>query len=184
MSSNHFITSAQERTSQQRFLALCLEAIRQTGQCSYPPLLRLIELSEKNVSMESVPPKQSYPEGLKQQVTASHQTIVTAVQTLQAQPTWNSSSEIEQAIQVIAQETKALEMLLQPIYPAGSQGASVLSRLNYLREYLFKKLTDTHFLSPQGLRAEQPMVFLQQHQRVYRYLSQLQSVTQELIEML
>jgi hypothetical protein len=42
MNSNHFITSAQERMSQQRFLALCLEAIRQTGQCSYPPLLRLI----------------------------------------------------------------------------------------------------------------------------------------------
>jgi hypothetical protein len=193
--SKHFPTTAQQQRYQLRFLALCLEAIRQSGQCSYPPLLELYETAEASTTSDSHPQETEATasglrlhginvDDLKYQAKTSHELIIHAAQFLQNLETWNCSPQIQEVIQIIVEETKVLEVLLQPLSPPDSEWASALKRLSYLRDYLLQKLSDTHFLSPQGLRAEQPMIFLQQHRRVYKYLSQLQAVTNSLIEML
>ncbi|MBE9117254.1 hypothetical protein IQ249_15240 [Lusitaniella coriacea LEGE 07157] len=179
-----FTTTEQERRERDRFLALCFESIRESGQCSYPPLVALFKEYEAQKTAVPSPLEGVNIPKLQQQITSSHKRLLGAAQYLQNLKTWDCSPQIQQVVQVIAQEAKALEMLAQPLFPADSPGASALKRLDELRDYLLQKLSDTHFLSPQGLRAEQPMIFIQQHRRIYKYLSQLQAATNEVIECL
>jgi len=167
---------------QWRFLALCLEAIRQSGQCDYPPLVQLIERHELETKAYRTELRNAYLQELKQEAAASYEPLTKAIQTLQSHETWTNSSDVLQSVQIIAQETATLERILKPAYSSSSSGATLLKRLAYLRDYLLQKLNDTHFLLPQGLQAEQLMLYRHQQRRVYRYLGELQSVIQDLLE--
>lgn len=168
---------------QHRFLALCLEDIRLSGQCDYPPLLQLIEQHTQESKARRSVLRNVYLQERRQEALASYHPLVQAIQTLQTQEAWANVSQILQAVQIITQETTTLERVLTPIYPFGSSGVALLKRLEYLRAYLLKKLSDTHFLSPQGLQAKQLLLYHQQRRRIYRYLGELQSVTQDLMEL-
>lgn len=167
---------------QRRFLALCLEAIRQSGQCDYPPLLQLIGQHEQEAKACLAELRNAHLQELKQEAVASYEPLVRAIQTLQAEETWTNSSNVLQAVQVIAQETATVERVLKSAYLFSSSGSVLLQRLSYLRDYLLQKLNDTHFLSTQGLQAEQLLLYRHQQRRVYRYLGELQSVIQDLLE--
>lgn len=184
MNSDYSSLPVEEPIFQRRFLILCLAEIRRTGQCSYPPLVQLIEQYKAAGTSFSELFQNEQLQLIKPQVLTSQKTVIAAAQHLQTLSSWTCSTQIQEKIQVIAQETQKLERLLQPLYPPDSHGESALKRLCYLRDYLLQKLSDAHFLSPYGLRSEQPIVFFYQHRRVHKYLNQLRAVTNELLELL
>ena len=170
---------------QKRFLTLCFEAIRQSGKLTYPAFLKLIDEYHREKTTTRGILENVDPQLLTQKVETSQSRILTAAQKLEKQKGWKNAAEISQGRQILARETKNLEALIAPFLSSSSDKNShseLYQKLSYLRTHLLDKLSDVQFLSPQGLRVEQPQIYAEQDRRVRKYLSEIQAVTNTLVE--
>jgi hypothetical protein len=96
--------------------------------------------------------------------------------------------DVQQAIQSLAQETRLLERQFcqrpKASQPCPEDAKAALQVLRYVRVYLLAKLSDPHFISHRGLRAEEPSVYEAHWNRCYRYLAALQNAANLLVELL
>lgn len=192
MSQSPFPQSARQRIQvYQRMLALTLHQVQQTGEFNFPPFVKLVEqwgqLSQE--PSEAVERLSDLP--FRSQSTAVDirlQGIHTAVSNLQTLSISTPAADVQQAIQSLAQETRWLELQFcqrpQASQPCPEDAKAALQVLRYVRAYLLAKYSDRHFLSHQGLRAEEPSVYEAHLNRCHRYLTALQNAANLLVELL
>lgn len=194
MNRHQLKTLEDERRYYLRLTALCLQYQRETGLYNHPALFSsLAEIKQRITSKEESVSKSkktlSYEE--KHEIVliliVKQQLIFTAINELFQTTEWYSKNHqvnisIEYYIQIILREIIATILILSPLFKKTSEGGQALERLKMIRSYLQKKLTDLHFLSPNGLRHEQEQIFLQEQRRLFKYLGELKTVINELIE--
>ena len=194
MNRHQLKTLEEERRYYLRLTALCLQYQRETGLYNHPSLFPYLNEIKKRISAKKGGISifitfLSYEE--KQEIIlrlmSKQQLIFVAINTLIQTTAWYSEKHqinisIEQYLQIILREIIATILILDPLFKKTSKGGQALERLKIIRSYLQKKLTDLHFLSPNGLKHEQQQIFLQEQRRLFKYLGELKVVINELIE--
>ncbi|MGB3494730.1 MAG: hypothetical protein WBA57_18525 [Elainellaceae cyanobacterium] len=182
--------SRQRLQYQQRLLALSLHEIQTTGEFDFPPFVELVHQWEELFTepAQALEPVSSVSFREYSTVIDNRlREIRDAVQQLQALSPSMPEAEIQQAVLTLVQETRLLEMqFFQRLkgQPLSEEAEAALATLRYIRVYLLAKLSDRHFLSSRGLKADEPRVYEAHFARCFRYLTELQNAANVLVELL
>lgn len=191
---HQFQNIEEEKRYNLRLAVLCFQRQRETGLATPPPLVKQFELIKQRIVHEGNSKSEPISEetlseeeakALLPEVITKQDFICIAIKSLRQMESWNArGSHAQEDIQIIARETCALMLLLNPVFKKDSPGGEALERLRVIRSNLLKKFTDLDFLLPHRLQDEQQEILYQQHRRVFKYLGELQATISELTEII